>query len=1294
MRKKLLSSLLLGLLALPYAAKADVYVAPTIQQGNILHCFNWKVSDIQAELDNIYNAGFTSIQLSPMQRNVSAGAVWNDAYRPYDFKFIDNGMGSKAQLKALCDAAHAKGMKIIVDVVFNHVDGWAAGDRTAYHDPWWNSNNRLRWNGNCDWGNRYSVTHNQMGGGDGYPDVNSEDSEVAARGKAYIDDLKSIGVDGIRYDAAKHVGLPSEGCNFWATVCSDKGLYYYGEILNDPAGDTDRLMKEYTNYMTVTDNNYGDNASKNGGVPTGAFGWTGGGNTLSPDKVIYWGESHDTYANQDGFSKNIDQSIIDRAYAAVACRNGENALYLSRPSARNNDDIKIGAKGSTAFTGKHIAEVNKFRNAMVGKADYFSGNGNACSITRQGGGAVIVMKGSGNVSIANGNGYCPAGTYTDKVSGGTFTVTASTISGNVGSSGIAVIYNGGDNPDPNPNPNPDPTPGPTPTSGMYVLGDLGGTAAWTNGPGTGVALTQDGTKYVGKGVTFTPAKTGDKCYFNFTDYVGATWDDINTNGNRYGATAEGVAASLTSANTMTLYAGGVNGSACGSWTVDAGSYDISVDPSAMSFTIVKSGDTPNPDPTPGPTPSGTLTITGDYNLAYSGNLNKVHYWGGSSQSTWPGVEMTTVTGSDGKSYKVAKVADGTTGVLFNSNGDADKTGDLAYTGAYVMDNNGATSTAVTFSNGNNPDPNPGPTPTPGDHTVYFDNSSSNWSTVYCYTWTAGAADQNAAWPGVAMTKVDGNVYSYTQSAAPANVIFTKGDDSGKTKDLTWVDGHIYKADGTHQEYQGGNNPTTKPVVTANPGNTQFATSVVVTLSVTPSDAKIYYTTDGSTPSASSKLYSAPLTFTETTTLKAVGIATDGTVGNVVTYTYTFGVTPIPDPTPVNGNNLITDYYKVNPNGQVGTQRTVNMSFNEQRSTTAMSNWSASDLIAQGVARDVAQAFKGHHEYPVVDSYALYASWDNDYLYLGVQMVYTVWDLYGDGKLPGQAKPYNFDGRMVWAFDLDPNKKFDGYINGTGAIWNDNGAPGIKFDNGVDAMWIGSTKPGNGTPGFFIPTADGHASYDAGYCLSIPGSYYGYADGLLPHTTQVWGQKEFGYEPDALKGNDGFVDLTGEIEPSAHTFYEFKFPLSVLGITADYIKNTGIGVQYIDVYGSSGVGGTPYDPAFFDNAKDEYSMDPSSSKEKEDEDILTYAPARVGKLAESSAIEGVAADTAAATTVSIVPVNGGVKVTGLQGENVQVVAVDGRVIKSGSVATSELRIELPAGMYVVRAGSAAKTVMVK
>ena len=51
-----------------------------------------------------------------------------------------------------------------------------------------------------------------------------------------------------------------------------------------------------------------------------------------------------------------------------------------------------------------------------------------------------------DVTVANGAGdgkWLKSGTYKDMVGGGVFTVNASTISGHVGGSGIAVIYNAG-----------------------------------------------------------------------------------------------------------------------------------------------------------------------------------------------------------------------------------------------------------------------------------------------------------------------------------------------------------------------------------------------------------------------------------------------------------------------------------------------------------------------------------------------------------------------------------------------------------------------------------------------------------------------------------------------------------------------------------------------------------------------------------------------------------------------------------------------------------------------------------
>ena len=945
--------LLTGLCGTSWSADYDL--PSEIQDGNILHCFNWPIKEIKAELANIAAAGFGSIQISPCQRgDVSVGSPWHDLYRPYDLAFKSSGYCSEADLQSLCQEAANYGIKIIVDVVANHVDKTA-----GYHDTWWDSNGRVRWNGGINYGDRYSITHGQLGD---YGDINSEDSEVCARGKAYVEKLKSLGVKGIRWDAAKHIGLPSEGCGFWSSVTSVPGMYHYGEILDAP-GPNAGIIKEYANYMSVTDNKYSNGAARNNGGIPGGYGGAWVVDYSVPDtKLVYWAESHDTYSN-DEWSQNVDQSVIDRAYASYACRNGATALYLSRPNTKGFNNIKVG-KGSTAFTGKHIAAVNKFRNQMQGRKDWCEATGNTFCVTRQDGGAVIVMKGSGNVSVVNGGGYCPSGTYTDLVNGSSFTVTSSTITGNVGSCGIAVIIKDGVGPDPNPNPD------------------------------------------------------------------------------------------------------------------------------------------PNPDP------SGI--------------------------------------------------------------------------------------------------------------TIYYDNSATNWSSVNIHYWNT----PNTSWPGTPMTKVEGNIWKYTFSADPSTLtgfLFCDAAGKNQTADYTKapIANHIYKgAGGTKgavtDEGEYRNDPTpVKPIVTASPAGGTFSSTVNVTLNVNPSTASIYYTTDGSNPSAASSKYTSTLTFESTTTLKAMGVASDGTVGDIVTYTFTKSSTPGPEPQP--GNNLVTDYYKVNPNGKVGTCKTINVTGHP--ATNAFSNWSENELIAQGVARDVCQAFKGVHERPIVDSYALYAAYDNDNLYLGVQYVYTIWDLGGEGKQGRESKPYNMDGKLCIAFDLDPNKSAKGITNENTSIWQNDIY--TTFENGVDAWWFGSTKPGVGTPGFFVPNANGICDYTDPNSCKVSEVKYGYTDGLLPSITAVYGQDDFSYDPELLKGNAGFTDLRSEIDDDAHTFYEFKFPLSMMGITADYIKNNGIGVMVVDYYGSSAHASLPYDPSFYDNVFENYSQDSSSSKEKEDQDVVTYAPARIGKLLNST-----------------------------------------------------------------------------
>ena len=407
-----------------------------IQDGVILHCFDWTYNDIKAELPKIAKAGFTSIQTSPAQP--SGTGTWYWLYQPISFSIGTNGVGTKAELQSLCDEAEKYGIKIIVDVVANHLRGDHNNiDNDLKPSEYWHT-----FGGGIDWKNRWQVTHGSIG----MPDIATENPYVQQKVCNYVQELKSVGVDGLRWDAAKHIGVPSEGDDFWKSV-TQYGLYNYGEILGGPddrsTGNED-IMKEYTDYISVTDSNYGKelrDSFNSGKAPTSSGNWSEKG--ISNDKLLYWGESHDTWSNNKdwGFSNEMSQNVIDRAYAVAASRNKVTALYFSRPSSTNKESIKMGEKGSTHYTSSEVAQINKFHNAMDGKADYYTVSDGCSVITRKDGGAVIVKgSGSGEVSVENGGGYAKPGTYTDAVSGNTFTITSSTISGTIGSSGIAVVY--------------------------------------------------------------------------------------------------------------------------------------------------------------------------------------------------------------------------------------------------------------------------------------------------------------------------------------------------------------------------------------------------------------------------------------------------------------------------------------------------------------------------------------------------------------------------------------------------------------------------------------------------------------------------------------------------------------------------------------------------------------------------------------------------------------------------------------------------------------------------------------
>ena len=147
-----------------------------------------------------------------------------------------------------------------------------------------------------------------------------------------------------------------------------------------------------------------------------------------------------------------------------------------------------------------------------------------------------------------------------------------------------------------------------------------------------------------------------------------------------------------------------------------------------------------------------------------------------------------------------------------------------------------------------------------------------------------AKDENGTYT-VTIKAVDGAEYSFDGS--------TFSDTNTKTDVAanTTVTGYIrMKATDTANASPAVSDSITTPKdVSAAPTITESATftdSIDVTITCTDTAAAIYYTTDGTAPTTSSIKYTAPITLTKTTTIKAIAVSTGKEPSTVVTATFT------------------------------------------------------------------------------------------------------------------------------------------------------------------------------------------------------------------------------------------------------------------------------------------------------------------------------------------------------------------------------------------------------------------------
>ena len=190
--------------------------------------------------------------------------------------------------------------------------------------------------------------------------------------------------------------------------------------------------------MSVTDNQ-GSNSIRQAICDGNASAAANSGifNGASPSKTVQWTESHDTY--KDSGTRYVSDDNINKTWAIVGARDEVCGQYLARPS--DIEASMLGAADVTSWASTEVRAINQFKNNFRGESEYFSSYNSLACVERGTSGMIIVNTGGTYYDGMSAPVHTMAsGTYKDAITGNTFTVSDGYISGDIGNSGIAVIY--------------------------------------------------------------------------------------------------------------------------------------------------------------------------------------------------------------------------------------------------------------------------------------------------------------------------------------------------------------------------------------------------------------------------------------------------------------------------------------------------------------------------------------------------------------------------------------------------------------------------------------------------------------------------------------------------------------------------------------------------------------------------------------------------------------------------------------------------------------------------------------
>ena len=211
-----------ALVAAVFTSAAPAAAASTPPRGDVIaNLFEWNWNSVASECTNVLGPnGYGAVQVAPPQESVTlagSGHPWWEVYQPVSYQ-VSSRMGNRTAFAAMVTACHNAGVKVYADAVLNHMTGQTGSSGYAgttftgkYTYPgMYGSQDFHHYPGDCpnsdgqihDYNNATDVQKCELVQ---LSDLRTESSYVRGKLAGYLNDLLSLGVDGFRLDAAKHI---------------------------------------------------------------------------------------------------------------------------------------------------------------------------------------------------------------------------------------------------------------------------------------------------------------------------------------------------------------------------------------------------------------------------------------------------------------------------------------------------------------------------------------------------------------------------------------------------------------------------------------------------------------------------------------------------------------------------------------------------------------------------------------------------------------------------------------------------------------------------------------------------------------------------------------------------------------------------------------------------------------------------------------------------------------------------------------------------------------------------------